>query len=185
MYNIDNKKLSEKLMDENVRLKMHLKQYKEKIEDYEEEIYELKTDISVNETKHKKELEDLQVQLKALKSGEELKDAYEYIEYQKDTIASLEEIIEEYRKKENFSDKERIHCLELKLEELKKRTEKNPFGAGRKKDTALEEYLLECWRQQMKDREIIGSEYKGHDGKKKIVAQASYYRAKKRLHSQK
>ena len=67
------------------------------------------------------------------------------------------------------------------LKKLKNVRIHNARGAGRKKDTHLEVYILECWAKGMTDKEIIGSEYDSFDGKKK-VAYASYYRAKKRLY---
>ena len=77
-----------------------------------------------------------------------------------------------------------LSCLSGENQELKKLKNvhvHNARGAGRKKDTHLEVYILECWAKGMTDKEIIGSEYDSFDGKKK-VAYASYYRAKKRLY---
>lgn len=67
------------------------------------------------------------------------------------------------------------------LKKLKNVHVHNERGAGRKKDSHLEVYLMSCWAKGMTDQEIIGSEYDSFDGKKK-VAYASYYRAKKRLY---
>lgn len=67
------------------------------------------------------------------------------------------------------------------LKKLKNVHVHNERGAGRKKDSHLEVYLMSCWAKGMTDQEIIGSEYDSFDGKKK-VAHASYYRAKKRLY---
>lgn len=66
------------------------------------------------------------------------------------------------------------------LKKLKNVHVHNERGAGRKKDSHLEVYLLSCWAKEMTDKEIIGSEYDSFNGKKK-VSRASYYRAKKRL----
>ena len=67
------------------------------------------------------------------------------------------------------------------LKKLKNVHVHNERGAGRKKDSHLEVYLMSCWAKGMTDQEIIGSEYDSFDGKKK-VAYASYYIAKKRLY---
>lgn len=172
-------------MDENVLLKTQLKQSEDEIEYLKERNATLKTDLSVNATQYKEELRRLQAQIKAFQSGEEIKDAYEYIDRQKEQIISLEEILEEYRQKENFSDLERIHYLELELEELKSRSDKNPFHAGRKKDMALKEYVWKCLEAGMAAKDIIGSEYIGKNGAKKKVSQASFYRVKKGLEGEK
>lgn len=106
------------------------------------------------------------------------------------TKAELEQEIKEL-KKENTRLKMELSKVGNTLEELieeNKALKKlknvrihNARGAGRKKDTHLEVYILECWAKGMTDKEIIGSEYDSFDGKKK-VAYASYYRAKKRLY---
>ena len=106
------------------------------------------------------------------------------------TKAELEQENKEL-KKENNRLKMELSKLGNTLEELLEENKAlkklknvrihNARGAGRKKDTHLEVHILACWAKEMKDNEIIGSEYDGFNGKKK-VSRASYYRVKKRLY---
>lgn len=59
--------------------------------------------------------------------------------------------------------------------------EREHRNAGRKQNYHLRTYLLSCWAKEMTDKEIIGSEYDGYNGKEKVT-RASYYRAKKELY---
>lgn len=106
------------------------------------------------------------------------------------TKAELEQEIKELKKENNRIKMELSkvgNTLEELLEEnkalkkLKNVHVHNARGAGRKKDTHLEVYIMSCWAKEMKDNEIIGSEYDSFNGKKK-VSRASYYRVKKRLY---
>lgn len=178
---MSNQNLNEILLDENIQLKTDLSIMRDENDYLQERNRNLQDELRISSLRHKEEIHKLQVQIAALESGEELADAYEYIEHQKAEIASLEEIIEEYRAKENFSDLQRIHFLELELEELRSRTAANPFHAGRKKNFALKEYIQKCLACGMEPKDIIGSEYIDKNGKKKEVPQSSFYRIWKEL----
>lgn len=177
-----NKQLIKTLLDENVQLKTALSELKDKNEYLTDEIYELNIEMSTMKFEYEKEIRNLKLHIEALEDGRELKSAYEYIERLKREIAEDDELLAEYRAKENFTDLQRIHFLESELEDLKSRTEKNPFRAGRKKDYYLEDYVLECIKSGMKPKDIIGSNYVNSCyGEIRTVSQASYYRLKKQF----
>lgn len=82
---------------------------------------------------------------------------------------------------------DKIHILSTELDTLRLRTQKpkhNERNAGRKKNAHLEVYLLNCWAKEMRDCEIIGTEYDGFDGKQKVNA-PTYYRYKRLLKGKK
>lgn len=180
---INYQKLAEKLMDENVNLKTQLSANKQKLEDLNSQLEELKSDTSVKEHSYQEQINKLQSQIANFNSEEEIQYLNDYIDSLKISIKDLEKIIERYRKKENFSDLERIHILELELEELRNRTEKNPFHAGRKRDKNLEEYIRGKLETGEKSKDIIGAKYIDKNGKTKIVSRATFYRIRKELNT--
>lgn len=162
--------INEKLLEELLELKSRNKELEQKVADLEIERDALKNDLSVERHSRVEEKARYERIIASYEDGKALKQANADAEDYK------ERLIEQEGKLEQYIDK--VEELESKLSD--KPSEKNPFGAGRKRDNHLEVYLLGCWAKEMTDQEIIGSEYDGFDGKKK-VARASYYRAKKRL----
>ena len=160
----------EKLLEELLELKSRNKELEQKVADLEIERDDLRNDLSVEKTAHLRDKERFDSIIACYESGIALKQANEDAEEYK------ERLVEQEGKLNQYMDK----VEELESELSSRKSERNPFGAGRKRDKHLEVYLLSCWAKEMTDKEIIGSEYDGFDGKKK-VARASYYRAKKRL----
>lgn len=176
------KRLAENLLNENVQLKTSLSKLQAEYDYLTERNSDLNTSMNIMKSEYEKEIHQLKSEIESLKNGMELKSAYEYIEHLKKVIAESDALLAEYRAKQNFTDLQRIHLLELELEDLKSRTEKNPFHAGRKKNSYLENHVLKCIRAGMKAKEIIGSEYLNScNGKIRTVSQASYYRLKKQF----
>lgn len=156
--------MNEKLLDKLLSLKAKNKELEQKITDLQIERDDLRSNLSAEMHLREEEKERYERIIAAYENGEVLKHANEDAEEYRESLIKAEEMLISYINR---------------VEELEA-NDKNPFGAGRKKDRHLEVYLLSCWAKGMPDREIIGSEYQGFDGTKK-VSKASYYRAKKRM----
>ena len=156
--------MDEKLLEELLELKARNRELEQRIVDLQIERDDLKINLQVEKNSRAEEKAHYERIIASHENGEILKQAIEDAEEYKICWGRTEEKLDEYI---------------YKVEELETHN-KNPFGAGRKTDKHLEVYLLNCWAREMTDQEIIGSEYQGFDGVKK-VARASYYRAKKRL----
>lgn len=162
--------VQEKLLEELLELKSRNKELEQKVIDLEIERDDLRNDLSVEKTAHLRDKERYDSIIAYYESGTALRQANADAKEYKELLVAQEGKLDQYIDK----------VEELESELSSRKSEKNPFGAGRKLDKHLEVYILGCWAKEMTDREIIGSEYDGFDGKKK-VARASYYRAKKRL----
>ena len=145
-------------------MKARIKELEQAVEDLKIERDDLKNDLRVERHSRAEEKACYESIIASYESGKVLKQAEQTAQDYKKFWADTEKKLDQYI--------DRVEELEIKC--------KNPFGAGRKKDSQLEVYLLSCWAKKMTDREIIGSEYDTCNGKKK-VSRASYYRAKKRL----
>ena len=143
-----------------------------------EKLLEVEKKVEVNEFRLKKKNEHLsELRKEIIRLEQEKKqhfDAVEEVMNLKNHVKELNLLIDDLK-----SDKKDLQ-EELERAGSASKRKHNERGAGRKIDKYLEVYLLSCWAKEMKDQEIIGTEYDGFDGKKK-VAYASYYRAKKRL----
>ena len=64
MYNIDYKKLSDTLINENVLLKTQLKEYKEMVDDYKEKLYTLNLKMNTDQSNHQKKYDNCNLRLK-------------------------------------------------------------------------------------------------------------------------
>lgn len=100
---------------------------------------------------------------------------------QEKQIASLLKMLDDQR--------ETISKLRTELDKVRTETPQTPRkhnerGAGRKRNAHLEVYLLNCWAKEMRDCEIIGTEYDGFSGKETVNA-PSYYRYKRWLKGKK
>lgn len=150
----------------------------EKLLEVEKELEKAEKKVEVNEFRLKKKNEHLsELRKEIIRLEQEKKqhfDAVEEVMNLKNHVKELNLLIDDLK-----SDKKDLQ-EELERAGSASKRKHNERGAGRKIDKHLEVYLLSCWAKEMKDQEIIGTEYDGFDGKKK-VAYASYYRAKKRL----
>lgn len=167
-----------------------IEKQKEQVEDFEYRLKEQEAAIVKEELKEAKK---------------EIADYKRVLEKKNDHVSQLRQrVLKLEKEKEQYFDtldkmlemQRYIKDLKLQIDDLKgdkedlqweldrvRNTSKrkhNEREAGRKRDKHLDVYLLGCWAKEMTDQEIIGSEYDGFNGKKK-VARASYYRAKKRL----
>ena len=113
---MSNQNLNEILLDENIQLKTDLSIMRDENDYLQERNRNLQDELRISSLRHKEEIHKLQVQIAALESGEELADAYEYIEHQKAEIASLEE---DMANPENSCDYELLASLGTKIEELR------------------------------------------------------------------
>ena len=158
------------MLEELLELKVRNKELEQKVTDLEIERDDLQNDLSVERHSRAEEKSHYERIIAAYESGKALRQANADAKEYKELLVAQEGKLDQYIDK--------VEKLESELSS--RQSERNPFGAGRKRDKHLEVYLLSCWAKEMTDQEIIGSEYDGFDGKKK-VARASYYRAKKRL----
>lgn len=150
----------------------------EKLLEVEKELEKAEKKVEVSEFRLKKKNEHIsELRKEIIRLEQERKqyfDAVEEVMNLKSHVKELQLQIDDLK-----GDKEDLQT-KLSISRSENKRKHNERGAGRKRDKHLEVYLLGCWAKEMTDREIIGSEYDGFDGKKK-VARASYYRTKKRL----
>ena len=169
---------SQQLLAENAEQKISYETAErvpiEKLLEVEKELEKAEKKVEVSEFRLRKKNEHIsELRKEIIRLEQERKqyfDAVEEVMNLKSHVKELQLQIDDLK-----GDKEDLQT-ELSIYKRKH----NERGAGRKRDKHLEVYLLGCWAKEMTDREIIGSEYDGFDGKKK-VARASYYRTKKRL----
>ena len=173
---------SQQLLAENVEQRVSYETAEkvpiEKLLEVEKELEKAEKKVEVNEFRLKKKNEHIsELRRDVIRLEQEKKqhfDAVEEVMNLQNHIKELNLLINDLK-----SDKKDLQ-EELERAGSAGKRKHNERGAGRKRDKHLEVYLLGCWAKEMTDQEIIGSEYDGYDGKKK-VARASYYRAKKRL----
>lgn len=178
----DQYEYSQQLLTENAEQKISYETAEkvpiEKLLEVEKELEKAEKKVEVSEFRLRKKNEHLsELRKEIIRLEQERKrhfDAVEEVMNLKNHVKELQLQIDDLK-----GDKEDLQT-ELSISRSENKRKHNERGAGRKRDKHLEVYLLGCWAKEMTDQEIIGSEYDGFDGKKK-VARASYYRAKKRL----
>lgn len=180
-YHIE--KQNQILISENSRIREENRTLKEEVEYLKTIKEDIATDKRVSELAKDEQIKKLEQSIEGYKSGEELKYALEYIDFLKHKTSEQEQYLEEYRKREEERsqiEEFRKENGETEIVKIVYEKRRNKPGQGRKVDKNLEAYIMSCWEKEMNDSEIIGSEYQGPDGIRK-VAKTSYYRVKKRL----